>query len=100
MQCKVAQRYALLGVPSFQGFLLLLPIVKGAIQCTAAHFNALPHRRRRDGYEDDDDDDTGDETKGNDDDVDKVDDDYQALNYQSIKMESILVGRGSNHFSD
>ena len=97
MQCKVAQRYALLGVPSFQGFLLLLPIVKGAIQCTAAHFNALPHRRRR--YKDEDDDDTGDETKGNDDDVDKVDDDYQVLNYQSIKMESILVGRGSNHFS-
>ena len=92
MQCKVAQRYALLGVPSFQGFLLLLPIVKGAIQCTAAHFNALPHRRRR--YKDEDDDDTGDETKGNDDDVDKVDDDYRVLSYQSIKMESILVGRG------
>ena len=99
MQCKVAQRYALLGVPSFQGFLLLLPIVKGAIQCTAAHFSALPHRRCRDRNKDEDDDDNDDETKGNDDDVDNVDDDYLVFNYQSIKMESILVGRGSNHFS-
>ena len=66
---------------------------------TATTTQLLPLDINHDDGGDDDDDDTGDETKGNDDDVDKVDDDYQALNYQSIKMESILVGRGSNHFS-